>query len=211
MTLSSSPVLQLTKTLARAGLLALGLAACGSSPEPIGESQQPILGDDSEAPSHDACNDGVAPAEAAAGECTITARGLCFSNHAAACACAGCGLDECAIAESFPEQAVCPSDDGGGSDPDGSVSDDPDAPVSSDPGGGSDGNPGCGGGGSIEPGYPGAPSACAEGHATDAEGRCDFVVDGACFDSAESACACAGCEMDRCVVLESYPAQVGCL
>ena len=137
-------ILQLTQTLAVASLLALGAAACGSNPAPIGESQQPISADGSEESDDAACAGGVAAAEAGEGQCTITARGLCFSSREAACACAGCGLDECAIGESFPEQAFCPSSGGGSDDPDGPVSDDPDAPVSDEPGGGSDGNPGCG-------------------------------------------------------------------
>jgi hypothetical protein len=140
-----SSILQLTKTLAAASLLALGMAACGSSPQPIGESQQPISDDGSEEPSDDACAGGVPVAEAGEGQCTITARGSCFTSREAACACAGCGLDECAIAESFPEQAFCPSS-GGGSDPDGPVSDDADAPVSSGPGDGVSGSPGSGAG-----------------------------------------------------------------
>lgn len=210
MTLLSSSMLQITRTLAVASLLALGLAACGSTPAPIGESQQPISDEGSEDSDDSACADGVDPEQASAGQCTITARNLCFVSREAACACAGCGLDECAIAESFPEQAVCPSGNSS-SDPDQPVSDDPDAPVGNEPGGGSDGDPGCGTGGGGEPGNPGAPSACDAGRAAAAEGRCDFVVGDACFDSAESACACAGCELDRCLVLESYPAQISCL
>ncbi len=139
-----SSILQLTQTLAVASLLALGAAACGSNPAPIGESQQPIIDDGSEESDDAACAGGVAVAEASEGQCTITARGLCFSSREMACACAGCSLDECAIGESFPEQAFCPSSGGGSDDPDGPVSDDPDAPVSDEPGGGSDGNPGCG-------------------------------------------------------------------
>ncbi|HTV25203.1 MAG TPA: hypothetical protein VMG12_41200 [Polyangiaceae bacterium] len=211
---TSSTFVKFTQTLAFAGLYALGLAACGSSPDPIGEHQQPISDDASDEASGDACQGGVATEAAAAGECSITARGLCFTSRAAACACAGCGLDECAIAESFPEQAICPSS-GGGSGGDEPVTDDPNAPVSSEPGGGvsgspgggSDGHPGCG-----TPGHepPSDAGACADGHSADADGRCDFVVGDACFDSAESACACAGCELDACVVLESYPAQIRC-
>jgi len=218
----STSILKLSKKLTFAGLFALGLA-CGASPEePIGETHQPISQDGDDGSNPAACAGGVAPADAAAGACTITARALCFSTREAACACAGCGLDECAFAESFPEQAVCPSG-GSSDDPDAPSSDDPDAPVSSDPGdvsgslgggsqpgqpgGGSSGNPGCG-----TPGPdPDAPSACDDGRPADAEGRCDFVVGGACFDSAEGACACAGCELDECLVLESYPAQIRCL
>lgn len=140
---TSSSILQITRALAVASLFALGVAACGANPAPLGESQQPISDDGSEAPG-DACEGGVAAAEASEGQCTITARGLCFTSREEACACAGCGLDECAIGESFPEQAFCPAG-AGGSDPDQPVSNDPDAPVSDDAGngGGSDGNPGC--------------------------------------------------------------------
>jgi hypothetical protein len=206
---TSSSILQLLETFAVASLFALGLAACGSNPAPIGESQQPISNDSSEEAGDDAaCAGGVAAAEAGEGQCTITARGLCFVSREAACACAGCGLDECAIGESFPEQAFCPSS-GGGSDPDRPVSDDPDAPVSDDAGDGVTGSPGSG----IEPGQPGGGSdgnpGCAQ--PTDVDTSCDFVVGEACFDSAESACAHAGCEPEQCVVRESYPAQVGCL
>ena len=217
MTTPSSTLLQVTQTLAFAGLLALGLAACASAPEPIGEAQQPISGDgsgESTDADDDACASGVAPAEADEGECTITARGLCFTSEAAACACGGCGLDECAIAESFPAQAFCPSS-GGGSEPDGPVSDDPDAPVSSEPGAGSDGSPGTsvpGSSGCGTPAHagPADPRACDEGHAPSAEGPCDFVVGDTCFESAQSACMCAGCQLDECLVLESYPAQIRC-
>lgn len=183
---TSSTLLHFTQTLAYAGLLTLGLAACGSSSDPIGEHQQPISDDSSDESGGDACQGGVAPQQAGPGECSITGGGLCFTSRAAACACAGCGIDDCAIAESFPEQAVCPAG-GGSSDGDSPVSDDPDAPVSSEPGGGSDGNPGCGD-----------------------DTRCDFVVGDTCFDSAESACTAAGCALDSCVVLESYPAQIRC-
>jgi len=119
-----SAILQLLETLAAASLFTLGVMACGSNPAPIGESQQPISDDGSEEPGDDACAAGVAAAEAAEGQCVITARGLCFADREVACACAGCSLEECAIGESFPEQAFCPSS-GGGSDPDGPVSDDP--------------------------------------------------------------------------------------
>jgi hypothetical protein len=224
-----------TRGLLLGSLLALGLAACGASPAPIGESEQPITaGDeagagegDSGPPTTAACASGTA-ADSPAANCQIVARGLCFADAEAACACAGCGTDTCAIAESFPEQAFCPSS-GGGSDPDGSTSDDPNAPVGSEPqgggssgypgssspgfpGDGSDGSPGCGEPGQTDPSPPSPPSACGEGVARDPSGveRCDFIVDGSCFDSSASACACAGCSEDGCMVLESYPAQIRC-
>jgi hypothetical protein len=46
--------------------------------------------------------------------------------------------------------------------------------------------------------------------AVDSEDVCNFVVNGQCFESGEDACACAGCAEEQCVILESYPAQVGC-
>jgi hypothetical protein len=39
---------------------------------------------------------------------------------------------------------------------------------------------------------------------------CNFVVNGACFAASEAACACAGCAEDKCMILESYPAQIRC-
>jgi hypothetical protein len=116
-----SSILQLTNTLAVVSLLALGVTACASHTEPIGESEQPISGDGSD-DSGGACAAGVAASDSVAGQCTITARGLCFASREAACACAGCALDDCAIGESFPEQAFCPSTSGG-SNPDQPVSD----------------------------------------------------------------------------------------
>lgn len=196
----SASILQLPQRLTFAALLSLGVA-CGSSAEPAGERQQPISQDGSELSAGDACAGGVAPETAAEGECLITARNLCFASREAACACAGCGIDECAIAESFPEQAVCPSEHPS-SDPDRPVSDDPDAPVSQGPGGGVSGSPGSG---CVEPGSPGGGVDPSPG------ARCDFIVGDACFDSAESACASAGCDVDGCLVLESYPAQIRCL
>ncbi len=215
--------LQSTRAALLGSLFSFGIAACGSPAEPIGESQQSISAGDSDASEGEAapaCADGVAPADAVASECQVTARGRCFASAEAACACAGCGSDECALAESFPAQAVCPAA-AGGSDPNGSSSSDPNTPVSSEPsGGGSAGHagggappdqPGCAASGQTEPAEPTAP-ACAGGVARDAtsEQRCDFVVGGACFNDADSACACAGCPAGECLILESYPAQVAC-
>lgn len=39
---------------------------------------------------------------------------------------------------------------------------------------------------------------------------CAYEHDGCCYDAAEAACAAAGCEGPKCIVLESYPAQVRC-
>jgi hypothetical protein len=51
---TSSSILQLIETLAVASLFALGVAACGSNPAPLGESQQPISDDGSEETGDDA-------------------------------------------------------------------------------------------------------------------------------------------------------------
>jgi hypothetical protein len=52
---------------------------------------------------------------------------------------------------------------------------------------------------------------CASGVPRDSAGeRCDFVVKDVCFPSSEAACACAGCAADKCMILESYPAQIRC-
>jgi hypothetical protein len=232
-----------------ASSLALAFSACGAAPASIGDAEQPFTAgnedeDDAsaeEGSSAGACASGADVETAASGDCPFVARGrLCFSTSEAACACAGCSLSECAIAESFPAQAFCPAN-GGGSDPDGSTSDDPNTPVSSHPQGGgsngssgdpltgSTGNPGGGisgspgnagdgsaptspgGGSNGSPGCadPGAP-ACNGGVPRDPTGSCDFLVGETCFDSAASACACAGCAEDRCLILESHPAQISC-
>jgi len=193
----------------------LSLSACGGSNDPIGEGSQPITegddpGDDGESSSeagsgNATCELGVPQAEAE--DCQVVANGLCFSSAEAACACKGCAVEQCAIAESFPLQAFCPSDAPGSSDPDEPVSDDPDGPVSNDGestsgscdgshGGGSDPNPGG--------------DACAAGTPRDSGAACDFVVGDRCFTSGEVACACAGCAQSACMVLESYPAQIRC-
>jgi hypothetical protein len=39
---------------------------------------------------------------------------------------------------------------------------------------------------------------------------CNFRVKGFCFKTDEEACAAAGCDVDRCLILESHPAQVKC-
>jgi hypothetical protein len=243
MTLTSFFPICAPRSLVIASLLSLGLAACGASPARLGESEQPFTagdgdstaaGDPESGTTEAACAGGALASDAAEGDCQVLARGLCFSTTEAACACAGCASAECAIGESFPAQAFCPSN---GTDPDGSsasepstpVSDDASTPVGSDPqgggssgypgstppaspGGGNDGSPGCGQPGQTEPAAPSVPAACSAGAPRDPTGseRCDFVVAGACFDSSASACACAGCAEDQCLVLESYPAQVGC-
>ena len=195
-------------SLLLSSVLALGLVACGSSAGPSeesGESEQPITAGDTpdEAPAGDAdaCALGT-PIDGPFGEdCQVIASGRCFTTAEAACACGGCGVETCAIAESFPAQAFCQNDDGDpGSDPDGNVSDTPD-----------------GGGSSSSPGYPGSgvsgSPGCDPGQTDPAPpipAGCDFVVNGACFDDGVEACRAAGCAENECIILESYPAQVGC-
>lgn len=171
-----------------------GALACGSSGDPIGGNPQPITGDDDADPAAE-CAGGI-PVSTGGEQCQVIGGGLCFTTAEAACACAGCSLDTCAIAESFPAQAFCQSDE--------PVSH-PDEPVSD-----GDGEPGCGDSGGGSDPDPG--SACDAGRprSDDPEQRCDFVVEGLCFDSAAAACACNGCAEDDCIVLESYPAQIAC-
>lgn len=40
--------------------------------------------------------------------------------------------------------------------------------------------------------------------------NCPYRVSDACYDTSDAACAAAGCEPDRCRILESYPAQIRC-
>ncbi|MCA9686654.1 MAG: hypothetical protein KC457_31100 [Myxococcales bacterium] len=40
--------------------------------------------------------------------------------------------------------------------------------------------------------------------------NCDFEVDGTCYMDQDAACKAAGCEPDKCMVMESYPAQIKC-
>ncbi|MEZ4381909.1 MAG: hypothetical protein R3A79_11230 [Nannocystaceae bacterium] len=40
--------------------------------------------------------------------------------------------------------------------------------------------------------------------------NCDFTVKDKCYTDQAEACAAAGCEPDKCMVLESYPAQIQC-
>jgi hypothetical protein len=40
--------------------------------------------------------------------------------------------------------------------------------------------------------------------------ECNFVANGVCFAEPEPACACAGCTAAKCMILESYPAQIRC-
>jgi len=186
------------------GCFALGLVACGESSDALGESEQPITGTDPAA-----CVAGTAPETS--GNCQVVARGLCFESAEAACACAGCGAEACLILESFPEQAFCPSENPGAGDPGDSASSGPGqgsagAGSTGSTGHGTPSSPGCG------DTNPAQPAACAAGAARDAanEAACAFVVHDLCFDDDAAACACAGCQANQCVILESYPAQVGC-
>jgi hypothetical protein len=66
-------------------------------------------------------------------------------------------------------------------------------------------------GGGSTPTQPVAPTAadCAGGK----PGQCaatGFVTQSLCFETAEAACACAGCKADACLIAESGPAQVSC-
>jgi hypothetical protein len=196
----------LRTTAALLGII-VSLSACAGSSDPVGGGSQPITEgeppeDGEEGSASEACAGGVAPSEAE--NCQVVANGLCFVTAEAACACDGCDISECAIAESFPLQAFCQdSEQPGGSDSDEPVSDDGDGSDDSsgscggEPGGGSDPHPG---GEACEAGVP-RPSP---------DVPCDFIVGELCFDSGDAACACAGCEADACLVLESYPAQIRC-
>lgn len=67
-------------------------------------------------------------------------------------------------------------------------------------------------GGEPIPDTPPPTGPCMTGGAPDdgdAEG-CNFRVTGCCYETAEQACAAAGCAMSSCSILESYPAQVRC-
>lgn len=66
--------------------------------------------------------------------------------------------------------------------------------------------------GTNDPDDESAASACAEGMtpAEAPDGFCQVTARGLCFDSAESACACAGCGSDVCLLAESFPAQAFC-
>ncbi len=188
------------------GLISL-FAACGGSDDPIGGGSQPITEGDSsqesdESSGADACAGGQAPSNDAS--CQVVANGLCFATAEEACACDGCGIEQCALAESFPMQAFCQNGDAPGSS-------NPDEPVSDD-GGGSNGSSGScddSSGGGSDP-DPGGDSCQAGAPRQSPDAPCDFIVAELCFSSGDAACACAGCAADACLVLESYPAQIRC-
>jgi hypothetical protein len=199
----------LRSTAALLGFI-LSLSACAGSSDPIGGGSQPITEDESpdggeEGSASDACAGGVAPAEAE--NCQVVANGLCFVTAEAACACDGCDISECAIAESFPLQAFCQdSEQPGSSDPDEPVSGGDGDRLDASDASSCDGAPS---GGGSDP-HPGG-DECAEGTPREApDAPCDFIVNDLCFDSGDAACACAGCASDACLVLESYPAQIRC-
>lgn len=59
---------------------------------------------------------------------------------------------------------------------------------------------------------PAEPAACAEG-GTLWSGKpegCSYEHNGCCYPSAEAACKAAGCPAGKCLILESYPAQIAC-
>lgn len=209
------------RLLASVFLLLIAIPACGSSDSKPGQTADSLDGD---APN--ACEEGFIDPAADGRVCNSTFEGKCFESDAAACACAGCPGDDCIVLESYPTQVRCatsgpsvPNPDEPSSD--GPVSSDPAAPSGSNagsPAGG--GSPPSGGpipglpgaeGGSIPP-YAGA-GACAGASARDARGdgrACNATYAGQCFETSEAACACAGCAPARCLVMESFPAQVAC-
>jgi hypothetical protein len=56
-----------------------------------------------------------------------------------------------------------------------------------------------------------AAEACAGGERWDGSpDACDYVHEGCCYPDPRSLCAAAGCEAERCRILESHPAQARC-
>ena len=57
-----------------------------------------------------------------------------------------------------------------------------------------------------------ASAACDEGVAPSEapDGFCQVTARGLCFDDSATACACAGCDNDSCLIAESFPAQAFC-
>jgi hypothetical protein len=113
-----------------------GSPGCGDSSNCSGGGSQPS----SSATLSEVCAVGVELGSSAAERCAIVANGLCFDTTEEACACAGCTIDQCAIAESFPPQAFCQLQDGSTDGGDQPASDDNDSDPDS---GGSSGFPGC--------------------------------------------------------------------
>ncbi len=50
----------------------------------------------------------------------------------------------------------------------------------------------------------------AEDDAVQAAEECGATYDGQCYEAAEQACEAAGCALDVCQQMESYPVQVAC-
>ena len=53
------------------------------------------------------------------------------------------------------------------------------------------------------------PNAKVDDNAAPPE-NCDFMVNDKCYTDQAEACTAAGCEPDKCMVMESYPAQISC-
>jgi hypothetical protein len=84
------------------------LAGCAGDRKPAtttpADEPAPVTADAQ--PAGEACAAGVAQEGAA--ECAVVAKGLCFADAAAACACAGCEESACTMLETSPPQASCP-------------------------------------------------------------------------------------------------------
>jgi hypothetical protein len=204
------------------------LASCASAPGqgPGTDKQRAAVVEEEDGA---ACDAGFARGAQDGRVCNVTYGDKCFESAAEACACAGCGDAGCLVLESYPAQARCeaerpspsPDPDHPASSPSGEGSARPTAPSGSSippaPPGGGEIPPAPPGGGEIPPAPPNnpgqTPAQCAGGFpATNvASGTsCNWIHGGQCFEEVEDACACAGCDIEDCRVLESYPAQVAC-
>ncbi len=210
-------------------LAILGLIGCGAATDSPAASQGALaseagkgdttassgVGENDAEP--DAAGEGDLPRACEAGtpgskeidpNCQVVARGLCFTDARTACACAGCDAADCAIAESFPARAIC-QESGSGSGPT-AGGDTPAGVPDQDASGVSGSSTGTD---SDASGAETTTSTCASGSAErDAAGNqsCQYVAGGVCFASADEACACAGCALDACLMLDTFPAQVRC-
>ncbi|HEY8944692.1 MAG TPA: hypothetical protein VIM73_10540 [Polyangiaceae bacterium] len=199
------------------------LASCASAPNQApGTDKQHVAITEEERSA--ACADGFAPSANDGRVCNVVHDDKCFETAAEACTCAGCGEAECIVLESYPAQARCVTapgepdpdlDQGNASDGASSTPAEPAAPSDgssippappSSPGGGSPP--------SVPPSQPGQPPVACSGGVPAANAAsntaCNLIHAGQCFGSVEDACACAGCGVEDCRVLESYPAQVAC-
>jgi hypothetical protein len=61
-----------------------------------------------------------------------------------------------------------------------------------------------------EPGGESGMEPAADRAAAAADEDCSFQLEGACFPDADSACKAAGCSLDTCEILYSFPPQVAC-